>query len=250
MPSLNIDLNFFEHPKLKRLRGLLNPNAEAYLIRLWAHVGKFHPEDGILKNFSKLEIEGIAGWDGEKNKMLEAFLKTGFIEKVGKWYEIHDWREHEGHLLVFKERAKLAAEGRWGNRINKDKSDKNASSTPKGGSKQCPYIAVHSIAVQSNTNKQAQAPFIPPEWMDLPTWFAYLEIRKAKRAAKTNYALELIISDLKKFKDQGHNPKTILENSIKGGWAAVFPPRQDFKGTAPSACPPIPGKYDGIGEKV
>jgi hypothetical protein len=141
MPSLNIDLNFFDHPKVKRLRALVGPEAEIYIIRLWAYAGKFHSEDGILKGYSGPEIEGLAEWKGKPGVMLQAMLKVGFIESGNR---IHDWAEHEGHLLVYKARARVANAARW----KKHSLEKNASSNPKGVVKESPISSVQYSSVQ------------------------------------------------------------------------------------------------------
>lgn len=163
MPSLNLDLNFFDHPKVKRLRASIGPEAEIYLIRIWAYAGRYHPDDGILRDFTALEIERLAEWRGEKRAMLQAMLKVGFIEKAGKWHKIHDWQEHEGHLIIFKERAKLAAASRWGNRNNKDiKRKKMPQAMLQAMLKRdsSNALAVHSITEHNRREKRGA--FAPP----------------------------------------------------------------------------------------
>ena len=59
------------------------------------------------------EIELIAGWTGEKGKMIEAMIKVKFLDKNGDSYVVHDWLDHAGHLAAFKKRAILAAKKRW-----------------------------------------------------------------------------------------------------------------------------------------
>jgi len=101
-------------------------------------------------------------------------------------------------------------------------------------------------------HKDKDNKFILPDWIDPKTWTAYLEIRKAKKAASTAHALTLIVSALDKFKAQGYNPQSVLEQSIIGGWTGVFPLRANYaqKSTFGSGCPPIPGKYDNIKKYV
>lgn len=153
MPSLNLDLNFFDHPKVKRLRALAGPEAEVYLLRLWSYAGRYHAVDGILKNFSGPEIETIIDWRGEKLAMLQAMLKVGFLEKARNGYKIHDWQEHEGHLIIFRERARLASAQRWGNRINKESLPlSNATSNATSNA-----LAVHCSSLQSKALSTAPA---------------------------------------------------------------------------------------------
>lgn len=157
MPSLNLDLNFFDHPKVKRLRAAIGPEAEIYLLRLWAYAGRFHAATGNLKGYTSAEIEALAEWKGESGKMLQAMLRVGFLEPGNK---IHDWREHEGHLIIFKERAQQAAATRWGNRINKESKQKhktsNASSSATSNA-----LAVHCSSLQSKALTTTTAPGKP-----------------------------------------------------------------------------------------
>ena len=240
MPSLNIDLDFFNHPKTKRLQSILGPGSEVYLIRLWAYVGKYHAANGALKNYTPGEIKTLVDFPGNAQAMLQAMLKVGFINKTKSGYQIQDWLEHEGHLITFQRRAKFAAASRWAHRINKDtKREANASSNAISNALTLHSIAVHNIAEE----KKGEAPFILPDWVDSRTWDNYMEVRKMKRAGKKAGALNLIIKDLEKFKAEGQNPNLILENSIKSGWAGVFPLRKDFKKPSCGAAAPVPGKY-------
>ena len=61
-----------------------------------------------------------------------------------------------------------------------------------------------------------------PDWINKLTWGAFLEVRKKKKTPNTHYALALIIKDLKKLKDEGEDPNSALEKSIKHGWTGVL----------------------------
>jgi len=64
---------------------------------------------------------------------------------------------------------------------------------------------------------------IIPDWIDKELWEGFLEVRKEKKAASTEYALSLIIKDLEKFKAAGDNPNEVLKRSITNSWKGVFP---------------------------
>ena len=113
MPYLNLDLDYFSHPKVIRLTGLLGSDAALLPIRLWVHAGKHHSEQGVLEAYSKHELEAVVAWVGEKGVCVDAFLKVGLIEEVEGGFKIHDWKDHAGHLSAFKKRAKSAAKKRW-----------------------------------------------------------------------------------------------------------------------------------------
>lgn len=145
MPSLNLNLNYFDHMKTIRLVARLGPGAAELPIRLWAWVGNHQPESGRLSLLEN-ELESICHWWGEKGAMVTAFIETGFLKKIdekNEMYEINDWLEHSGHLAVFHKRAKKAARKRWG--LHKKKVD--ASSNASSSNKQCSSRAVHSRAV-------------------------------------------------------------------------------------------------------
>jgi len=73
-------------------------------------------------------------------------------------------------------------------------------------------------------NNKGKEAFVLPDWIPEETWKAYLEIRNKKKAAKTVYALNLVIKELQKIKkEHGHNPVDVLNKSIKSGWTDVYP---------------------------
>lgn len=67
--------------------------------------------------------------------------------------------------------------------------------------------------------------FEPPSWIDPALWSAYLEVRRKKRSGNGALALGLIIRSLEQFQSAGHDPISILENSVSNGWTGVFEPR-------------------------
>lgn len=113
MADLNVDLNYFTHPKTKRLIGLLGRGSEVLPIRLWCHCGAHHSETGTLAGYSPQEIEALAEWWGKPGAMLQALLKVGFVHETADGYQIHDWEEHQGHIHAFKLKGQAMAKTRW-----------------------------------------------------------------------------------------------------------------------------------------
>lgn len=164
MPYLNIDLDYFEHPKTRRLVGILGRGAEMLPIKLWAFCGKFHYASGEMDGYSAGEIEAIAGWWGQEGQMIEAMVKVGFldVDSTGEIYRMHNWEDHQGHIVSLKRRAKDAAQKRWG-RI------KNASSNATGNAPSIPSsnapsnAPFHSIPFQSNPTVVGESKSQPSE---------------------------------------------------------------------------------------
>lgn len=113
MPYLNLDPNYFEHPKTRRLVGLLGPMSDVLPLRLWAYCAKIHPIDGRLKGYEAGEVEAIIGWSGAPKAAIAAMVKVGFILEAKDGFSCVDWRQHEGHMAAFSRRGKVAAKARW-----------------------------------------------------------------------------------------------------------------------------------------
>jgi hypothetical protein len=70
--------------------------------------------------------------------------------------------------------------------------------------------------------KVAVAPVVLPDWIPLQTWDAFLAMRKKIKKPPTEYAMQLIIDKLTKFKANGQDVQKVLEKSITSGWQDVF----------------------------
>ena len=64
-----------------------------------------------------------------------------------------------------------------------------------------------------------------PDWLPLDAWTGYLEMRKAKKKAPTERALDLVLIDLAKFRADGHDVGAILDASTLNGWTGVYAPK-------------------------
>ena len=65
--------------------------------------------------------------------------------------------------------------------------------------------------------------FILPQWVNLETWNAFMEVRHIKKAPPTDQALKRILSKLTRLKAEGYDPEAVLSQSIESGWPGVFP---------------------------
>lgn len=113
MPYLNLDLDFFDHRKTRRLVLALGRGSEALLIRLWCYVARHHAEHGRLTDYSPGEIETLAGWIGKPGRFIEAMTLSGFMERTDSGWSLKNWLEHQGHIAAFRARGKAMAEARW-----------------------------------------------------------------------------------------------------------------------------------------
>jgi len=156
MPYLNLDLDYFSHPKVMRLVGLLGHQHVAIPIRLWCYVAKYHCATGMLEAYSVNELESVMNWTGEPGQLVEALTKIKFIDKIKNGYKIHDWMEHAGHLSAFKKRAKTAAKKRWS-----ALATSNATSTLKGKITNTPNLP---NLPNLPSKKKSEAHAMPDDW--------------------------------------------------------------------------------------
>lgn len=66
------------------------------------------------------------------------------------------------------------------------------------------------------------APFMPPDWVIVEKWNAWVKIRPAK--ARTPDALAAAIEKLEKFRAAGHDANEIVATSLANGWQGLFAP--------------------------
>lgn len=245
MANLNVDLNFFDHPKTKRLVGLLGRGSEVLPIKLWAYAGKVRAEDGRLVGHAAQEIESIAGWWGKPGEMLEAMLREGtrFLElEADGTYALHDWLEYQGHLAAYKIRGKKAADARWEKLAGESIKPINATSIPQACHKHSPNLLTKPTDLTKPTKPKPPKPVddgdlpyafdasgIPDalksyDFMQAwPLWVAHKKKRLNRRSARLQLkALEKIGAD---------RAIAAIEHSIASAFIGIYEPKNQQGGT-------------------
>lgn len=240
MPYLNLDPNYFDHPKTRRLVASLGPGADVLPIRLWAYCARYHPNDGRMKGYTIPEVESIMGWTGEPGSAIKSMGRVGFILGHKSGFQCIDWLQHQGHLAAFSRRGKAANKVRW---------DKVRAGIPVGVHKSSlsdpPYHtipAIPSIPSKQITDRPVRAIFIPPSIeevraytlsqknvVDAEHWFDYYSARGWMLGKTKMKDWKAAVRTWEKNNYGNQNGKTGRER-IVGGAA------------------PVPGKYDHLGK--
>ncbi len=172
MPYLNVDLDYFDHRKTKRLIGLLGKGSEILPIRLWAYCGKFHSEDGRFTGYSEQEIESISSWWGKSGELLPAMKTSNWMNQDSAGWFMVAWHEHQGHLMAFKLKGKAMAETRW--RRVREQAEKlagsNAGSIPASNALSDLILSKPTDPILPNGVAPAAAPpkkFQKPEFHEM-----------------------------------------------------------------------------------
>lgn len=118
--------------------------------------------------------------------------------------------------------------------FNKDYSlwrplPKKAKVIAKKSKRSLPIIGHTKENYTKETTKEKE--LVLPSWIDAVTWNAFEEMRKKIKKPLTDHARNLIFEKLKTFKEKGHDPKTVLNNSIEGSWQGVFEPKSGGDGS-------------------
>lgn len=230
MPDLNLDLDYFSHPKTKRLVGLLGRGAEVLPVKLWSYCGKFHAEDGRLSDYTVQEIESIAEWWGKPGECVAALTKVRFLHTEPDGFQVHQWREHQGHIAAFHGRAKAAAQARW------DKARveclKHATSNANGEAKQSPIPTI--LTVPKKPPYPLFDHLIPPA-LDSPefreSWGEWCEHRHERGPKLTELAARKLLKKLERI----GVPRGVaaIEHSIANSYQGIF----EANGVKPKASP-------------
>jgi len=65
-----------------------------------------------------------------------------------------------------------------------------------------------------------------PQWLDKEAWAGFDEMRKAMKKPLTSRAAVMILKELQKLKDAGHDPNAALDQSTNHCWADVYEPKE------------------------
>lgn len=85
-----------------------------------------------------------------------------------------------------------------------------------------------------------------PDFVDQELFHQYVEMREKIKKPMTGNAIKLAYRTLSRLKEQGHDPKAVLEQSIFRSWAGLFPLEQVTNGRGPGAAN-VAGKI-GVGQ--
>ena len=66
-----------------------------------------------------------------------------------------------------------------------------------------------------------------PDWLCPDDWRDWCDHRRAGRAAFTPRAQQLSLRTLARLRDDGHDPRHVIELAIERGWRGLFAPRPD-----------------------
>lgn len=199
MSYLNLDENYFSHPKIIKLVGLLGIGAESLPLKLWCYCAKFSKEKGVLENVTAEEIKHICQWPGAATDMLVALLAVCCIERIKEsCYKVHEWEDHQGHIIAFHLRAKVNAKKKW-DQYRKEHASSIADSTASSSAgSNAPYLTLPNL---TNINKSISNFHFDEIWGEYPN-------KLGKKSAERHFNSSV------KNEQQWINIKKAIENFL------------------------------------
>lgn len=133
--DIRLMLSFRSHPKVKKLRLKLGEAGPLGFIYLLMHAAELKP-DGVLEGMDRDDIALAADYRGDVAEFVDTLLALRLVDFDGETYSIHDYVEHQPWVAKSperKEKAKKAADKRWGNEpdatTNNQQLSKNIDAT-------------------------------------------------------------------------------------------------------------------------
>lgn len=124
-----ISVAFPNHPKSIKLKRRLGSDGLLSLITLWLHVAQ-NKSSGVLTNMNTEDIEIAAQWNGESDEFIKTLIDLRLLDYKNETYSIHNWKKNNPYAFHADERsekAKKAAEARWGKKKIKPQNDEPCS---------------------------------------------------------------------------------------------------------------------------
>lgn len=199
---IKVELATFDKPEVLQMADLLNTSTDdvvGKLLRVWAWFDQ-QSLDGHAGNVTSVTLMKFIDRHVASQGFAACMKKVGWLTDVG----IPNFDNHNG------ESAKKRALNN-----KRQKKHRNGSVTPE---------ALPEKRREENKDKSnATVPVSVPAWVPEDCWKSFAEMRKKIRAPLTDDAKTLTVRELAKLRDQGHDPRAVLEQSIMKSWRGVFP---------------------------
>ena len=131
--DIRLSLEFFDHPKIKKLKKRLGLEGVFALLKLWAWTAANRP-NGTLSGLDEEAVELAADWDGDEGRLVSTLCDLRLLDELDGVFAVHDWADHQAYASKAEERsskARKAAEARWGKAKNDDENrESNAQNMP------------------------------------------------------------------------------------------------------------------------
>ena len=147
----------------------------------------------------------------------------------------------DDELAAYRERADQARTNgrRGGRKASNDQTGLEPDGLPDGlqsanrietgiKANQEPVTSNQEPRTKNQTKSKPSASPPLPDWLDSQIFEKFRDHRIALKSRMTPHAEELIFKEIGKFRERGHDPTALIEQSISNGWKGIF----ELKGAA------------------
>jgi len=118
---VQLDSDYWDHPKTLRLISLMGPRGENIPLKMWSWAARFKVS-GTFDSVEQLALS--CRYKGQPDRLQKALMQSGFIDADG--LTIHDWKTRTGHGILMYEREKQ----RQREKAERSRAKKEEESTP------------------------------------------------------------------------------------------------------------------------
>lgn len=196
--------------------GALTRDARLLFIQLWTLVD----DEGRTRGNSRMLASLLYPYDADAGKLMEGWLKEledsdhirRYVVDSHTYLEVLNWLNHQkidrpsiSKLPPFDESSRVLA------KVSVGREGKGREGIKEG---------------------EAPEAFVLPDWIPIPVWEDWLDVRKKKRAVNTPHALRLAVDELEKLRQTGESPVGVINQSILRGYTGLFPIKQNGNGNS------------------
>ena len=233
--DIRLRLSFRNHPKTKKLRYKLGPEAVLSFIWLLMFTAESRP-DGELDGLDAEDLALAGDWSGDPQELVDTLIQVGYLEAFEGGFRIHDWANNQPWAAGAEERsekARQAALARWEKDTPKTKKQQlrtknnttsNGSAMPLARSSNAPSPSP-SPSPSPEPKHTGTAVELPPT-IDAEIWLEFEQHRREIHYTLTPTAARRILIKLEKYLDEHQvDPNEAIALAIERGWRGVFPER-------------------------
>ncbi len=195
--DMRLDLNFVDHPKVKRLIRVAGHEGFYGLIRLFSMAGRLYT-DGVFSGCTKEDLDDFADWNGE-GSLVEHLLEVRFLIENKGLFSINDWKEHQPWLAGAKarsEKAKKAAKARWSQSDTPEGDSFNGNATSMLGA--CGEHGASNADGNAGSNAPSPSPSPSPSPLPSPSPIPYQSFLDHYNESCTSLPRAIKVNDKRK----------------------------------------------------
>ena len=182
------------------------------LLRFWGYANEHVEQDETVFGLWPDDVDEIVGVPS----FSDALVSVGWIQfdsdtGVATLPNFHKYNAPSGT------RGKTNAERQKAFRERQKASNSNGNSNGKSNITN----NAREEKRREELNTSTASPL--PDWIPEDAWNSYVEMRKKVRKPMTGKAVDLAVAELEKLREQGSDPRAVLDQSVLNSWQGLFP---------------------------